>query len=98
MWAALGLADSYTLLSNWPQAREVLDQVRRIESQPGRRFPIETLHCQLAVAALDFLEGNAQLEAFDAILKGYQQLGVGWPVEYVGNLVATGKAAEPKRM
>lgn len=98
LWAALGLADSYTLLGGYSEAGNVLDQVDQLLGQPGRRFPIEALHHQLSIRVLDFLEKRAKPEDFDSVLSGYEKLGITWPRQYVAELAVTGRAVEPKRM
>ena len=98
LWAALGLGDSYTLMNAQSDSRDVLGQVERLLAQPGRRFPIETLHFKLSIAVLDFMDGKIDLGAFEPILDGYARLGVNWPSGYVAELRSARRATEPKRM
>ena len=98
LWSALGLADSYSLLDLRGEARDVLNRVKRLLNQPGRRFPLESLHYRLSVAVLDVVEGKVDQQILDGIVAEYAQLSVDWPREYIAEILNIRKAVEPKRI
>jgi tetratricopeptide (TPR) repeat protein len=96
LWSALGLADSFFLQGRLDEARDVTKRLAPIVHDRARRFPLETLHYDLTLSALD-LRAEGWSDALDELIFRYAELGVRWPEEYIKAL-RRGDYSMPKRM
>lgn len=101
LWAALGLADSHFLGRRLKESRELLDWIRGVIATEGRRYPLETLHADLSLLALEIAEAArtpAILRGHGArLLEAYSSMGIRWPSAYLDALFSSNQDM-PRRL
>lgn len=77
LWSWIALADAQQCLNLPEDALKSIQAAERVLGEPGRTYPIETLHVLFSRA---ILEGNHDL--LDDYITRYEKIGVPWPRVY----------------